>query len=67
MQTDTHDYETTGDGASRREHGDHEGRRVDRASAFDRLVERLTEYLRTRTSEHWVMFLAGLVVGSLLG
>ncbi len=55
MDTQSHDYQP-------RSHG----QRTD-ASGVERLTERLTEYLRTRTSEHWVMFLAGLVVGSLLG
>jgi hypothetical protein len=36
-------------------------------SAFERLTDRLREYLRTRTKDHWIMFLAGLVLGILLG
>ena len=54
------------DGADERG-ADRRSARADRLSGFDRLLDRLADYLRTRTSEHWVMFLAGLVLGSLIG
>lgn len=34
---------------------------------FHRFAEALIAYLRSRTAEHWVMFLAGLALGALLG
>ena len=39
----------------------------DHRTAFERLAGSALEYLRTRRSEHWVMFFAGLVVGLFLG
>jgi hypothetical protein len=42
-----------------------DGRR-DRTN-FERLAGRALEYLRSRSSEHWLMFCAGLVVGLILG
>ena len=36
-------------------------------TAFDRLASSALEYLRSRSSEHWLMFVAGLAVGLLLG
>jgi hypothetical protein len=33
---------------------------------FERFGEQLLDYLRSRTVEHWLMFLAGLVVGLVL-
>ncbi len=38
-----------------------------RESAWERLSERLLDYLRTRNSEHWLMFFAGLGIGLVLG
>ena len=38
-----------------------------RESGWERVGERLLDYLRTRTSEHWLMFFAGLGIGLLLG
>jgi hypothetical protein len=42
------------------------GRR-DHRTAFERLAGRGLQYLRSRTSEHWLMFGAGLAIGLLLG
>lgn len=36
-------------------------------TGFERLAASALGYLRSRSSEHWLMFLAGLVVGVLLG
>jgi hypothetical protein len=36
-------------------------------SAFERLGEQALGYLRSRTADHWLMFLAGLVVGLIVG
>jgi hypothetical protein len=42
------------------------GRRDHRAG-FERLASSALDYLRSRTSEHWLMFVAGLAVGLILG
>ena len=45
-------------------------RGYDRASArtgFERLADQTMTYLRSRTADHWLMFLAGLVVGLIAG
>ena len=34
---------------------------------FDRWVERTRSYLRSRTADHWLMFLGGLLLGALIG
>jgi hypothetical protein len=39
----------------------------ERAGTFQRLADAFAGYLRTRTADHWVMFVAGLVLGVLLG
>jgi hypothetical protein len=36
-------------------------------AGFERVVEQVTAYLRSRTADHWLMFAAGLVLGLLLG
>ena len=36
-------------------------------TVFERLAAAALDYLRSRSSEHWLMFCAGLVVGLLLG
>jgi hypothetical protein len=33
----------------------------------ERLLDQLLAYLRTRTADHWLMFLAGLMLGVWLG
>jgi len=42
------------------------GRR-NHARPFERFAEQLLDYLRSRTVDHWLMFLGGLVVGLILG
>ena len=34
---------------------------------LERMLERAQEYIASRTPEHWVMFLVGLVIGLILG
>ena len=48
------------------ERADLYGRRDNRAT-FERLASAALAYLRSRSSEHWLMFLAGLVIGLFLG
>jgi hypothetical protein len=43
-----------------------DGRR-DHRTNFERLASGALGYLRSRSSEHWLMFLAGLMVGLILG
>ena len=38
----------------------------DTESSWDRLKERFARFLRTRTPDHWLMFLAGAVIGAFL-
>ena len=33
---------------------------------WQRLINQLEEYVRSRTADHWIMFMAGLVIGALL-
>jgi hypothetical protein len=42
------------------------GRR-DHRSGFERVAGDALGYVRSRRSEHWLMFLAGLAVGLILG
>jgi len=35
-------------------------------TAFERLGEQALGYLRSRTADHWLMFLAGLVIGVII-
>ncbi len=35
-------------------------------SSGQRLADRLGRYLRSRTTDHWIMFLAGAVIGAIL-
>jgi hypothetical protein len=42
------------------------GGRSDR-TGFERVAERAMAYLRSRTADHWLMFVAGLVVGMIVG
>ena len=39
----------------------------DDRGAFERLAERAIAYLQSRSVEHWLMFMAGLVLGLLIG
>ncbi len=34
---------------------------------LERVLERVRGYLATRTADHWIMFLAGLVIGLIVG
>ncbi len=36
-------------------------------NGFSRLMDRFVAYVGSRTGEHWIMFVAGLVVGLILG
>jgi hypothetical protein len=36
-------------------------------TVFERLAAGALEYLRSRNTEHWLMFCAGLAIGVLLG
>jgi hypothetical protein len=36
-------------------------------TGFERVAERALDYLRSRTTDHWLMFAAGLVIGLLIG
>jgi hypothetical protein len=38
-----------------------------RADGFERAGGRVLEFLRSRSADHWVMFLAGVVVGMVVG
>jgi hypothetical protein len=37
-----------------------------REQGFDRWAERTRLYLKSRTVDHWLMFVAGLVIGALI-
>ena len=39
----------------------------DQRSTFERSAERFLGSLRSRTADHWLMFVAGLVLGMLIG
>ncbi len=39
----------------------------DRPGHFDRFLQRAEEFFRTRTSDHWLMFIGGLVIGLIVG
>jgi hypothetical protein len=39
----------------------------DHRTSFDRLASDALAYLRSRTSEHWLIFLAGVLIGLFLG
>jgi hypothetical protein len=36
-------------------------------SGFERLVSGALDYLRSRSSDHWLMFVVGLAIGLFLG
>lgn len=38
-----------------------------RADGFERAGGRVLEFLRSRSADHWLMFLAGVVVGMIVG
>jgi hypothetical protein len=39
----------------------------DQRNGFERLGEQALGYLRSRSVDHWLMFLAGLVIGLIVG
>ena len=41
--------------------------RHDHRNGFERLAGSALDYLRSRSSDHWLMFLVGLVIGLFLG
>jgi hypothetical protein len=41
--------------------------RHDPRTGFERLVSGVLDYLRSRSSEHWLMFVVGLMIGLFLG
>jgi hypothetical protein len=41
--------------------------RHDHRTGFERLASSGLDYLRSRSSEHWLMFAVGLVIGLFLG
>jgi len=36
-------------------------------SALERMSERVRDYLSSRSADHWIMFLAGVIVGLIVG
>jgi hypothetical protein len=36
-------------------------------SAFERMASTALDYLRSRSSDHWLMFVVGLAIGLFLG
>lgn len=38
-----------------------------RRNGFSHLMDRFIAYVGSRTGEHWIMFIAGLVAGLILG
>lgn len=36
-------------------------------NALERIGKRIQAYLGSRTADHWIMFLAGVVIGLILG
>ena len=42
------------------------GRR-ENGNGFERLASGVLDYLRSRSSEHWLMFVIGLMIGLFLG
>ncbi len=40
---------------------------LDQRTGFERVAERVLDYLRGRTADHWLMFLAGLAIGLIVG
>jgi len=42
------------------------GRSCGGRQSVDRWVERTRLYLKSRTADHWLMFIAGLLLGALL-
>ncbi|GAB4394489.1 MAG: hypothetical protein Tsb0032_20120 [Kiloniellaceae bacterium] len=34
---------------------------------FERWIERARDFVKSRTADHWLMFIGGLLIGALLG
>lgn len=67
---DTSDFRTSATQAGPGETGrgrDFFGRSCAGRQGFDRWAERTRVYLKSRTADHWLMFIAGLLLGALLG
>jgi hypothetical protein len=41
--------------------------RAGRTDGFERAGGRILDFLRSRKADHWIMFLAGIVVGMIVG
>jgi hypothetical protein len=41
--------------------------RAGRTDGFERAGSRIVDFLRSRTADHWIMFLAGIMVGMIVG
>lgn len=42
-------------------------RRADGTDGFERVGGRILDFLRSRSADHWIMFLAGIVIGMIVG
>ena len=42
-------------------------RHEDRTTTFYRLLDQALDFIKTRRSDHWVMFFIGLIIGLILG
>lgn len=62
---DASDFRSSGQTASGRPGRDYFGRRCGGGQTFDRWIERTRLYLKSRTADHWLMFIAGLLLGAL--
>jgi hypothetical protein len=65
MQDETH-FITEDEAMRMDDRTDLYGRR-DHRTSFERLASSALDYLRSRSSEHWLMFFAGMMVGLFLG
>jgi hypothetical protein len=41
--------------------------RAGRTDGFERAGGRILDFLRSRSVDHWIMFLAGVVIGMIVG
>ena len=41
--------------------------RPDQRNGFERMAASALDYLRSRSSDHWLMFVVGMVIGLFLG
>ena len=65
---DTSDFRSSGSTSSGQAGPGHDffGRVCGGRQGIDRWVERTRLYLKSRTADHWLMFIAGLLLGALL-